>query len=309
MGFFDSIFGGKETQKFKMRPQDEPSTFARSELGRIAGEGFSDVPRRQVAGAPAIKKRRASVDVARKSKPLPGKSAERKQASALATELSQPREKFDFASSPEVQAIIEQTKAEGNLIANRIGRGLQKSGGFQATTGRDVLGRTVGEIESAITAQLVPFAEAERNRDVIDTQRRQNLVSILERLGLTDELRLEERDIREEGLKERVGVREEDRRERDLIRREEGALRKKGFIQAGFDADFQQKLGRLSQEDQRIALLQDILQLDPGRDAVAFTRSGRPGILEQIDAVGSTVSGMGSITKGLSGIFGKKKTG
>lgn len=230
MGFIESVFGGSDKVKFAQPSETEETKAAREKLSGFADTGFRPVPLRGVAD-------------------LPEQTAERQLARTTATDLAKPREQFDFASSPEVQGIIARTVEQGNLIANRIGRAQQKSGAFQSTTGRDVLSRTVKEIEGNIAANLAQFAEAERGRDFADTQRRQNLVGILENLGLTDE------------------------------------ERERGTEQAKLDALFQQKIGGLSQEQQLISLLQNIIQLDPSRQAVPFVKEAGPGLIEQISAI------------------------
>ena len=70
----------------------------------------------------------------------------------------------DVTQLPEIQAIINEVVNEGNLIANRIGRGLRLSGNLSGTAGRDILGRSVTDIQQALTSTLAPFAAGERGR-------------------------------------------------------------------------------------------------------------------------------------------------
>lgn len=232
MGFRESVFGAPDEAKFIKPEEEKAAKDARAKLVAKTETGLLPTPLRGVAEVAAP-------------------TAESKLARSTATDLAKPREQFDFASSPEVQGIIQQTVEEGNLLANRIGRSLQKSGGFQATTGRDILGRTVKEVEGNIAANLAQFAEAERGRDFADKSRRLNVVSVLERLGLTEETR-------------------EQQTEQDKL-----------------NAIFSQESGELSQEQQLIALLQNIIQLDPSRNAQLTVQEARPGLIEQINAIGS----------------------
>ena len=86
----------------------------------------------------------------------------------------------DIFSLPEVQGIIQEATKQGNLLANRLGRALQASGNITTSTGRDVLGRTVTEIQKSIASSLAPFAVEERAR-------RTSLIPVLESLGITEE--------------------------------------------------------------------------------------------------------------------------
>ena len=72
----------------------------------------------------------------------------------------------DITKLPEYEAIIKRITDEGNLIANRLGRGLQMTGNApsQAGAGRDVLGRSIGETQSYLMSALAPFASEERSR-------------------------------------------------------------------------------------------------------------------------------------------------
>ncbi len=258
-GFREEVFGGKDELKFVQVPQSAEATAARKKQQEILQQGPPGLPTRKIAE-------------------LPEQSAERQLARKTATDLAAPREKFDFASSPEVQAIIARTVEEGNLLANRIGRAQQKSGGFQTTTGRDVLGRTVKEIEGNISANLAQFAESERNREVADANRRQNLVGILENLGLVEE------------------------------------ERERGTDQAKLDALFQQEF-QTSQQTQNfiLPLLREIIATQPGQQPTI--KAGDMGILQQLDMFGrsaqqvnktqqsSIPEGAGQAAGGIAGAF------
>lgn len=160
MGFTDTLFGEPDKEKIQTVPSFEESEKARKKLLEIAQGDVRDVPLREIA-------------------PLQPAAPESELARSTATELAQP---VDIFSLPEVQGIIQEVTAKGDLLANRIGRSLQKAGSFASTAGRDVLGRAVTDVQKSLTASLAPFAESERRR-------RTSLIPILERLGLTQEER------------------------------------------------------------------------------------------------------------------------
>lgn len=146
--------------------------------------GFAEVPETEEAKAA----RKRLFELATGPKPviplrgiaeLPPQTEERQLARTTAKELVQPQ---DFLSLPEVQGIISETKAQGDLLVNRLGRMLQSAGALTSTPGRDILGRAVSDIQKSLAAQLSPFAAEERRR-------RADLIPVLESLGLTEEER------------------------------------------------------------------------------------------------------------------------
>lgn len=141
-------------------PQTEAAKKARDRLEQISIEPPPAIPRRGIA-------------------PLPERTAERDLARTTATELAQP---VDIFSLPEVQGIISEAIRSGDLLANRLGRALQAAGALTSTPGRDILGRSVTDVEKSITASLATFATEERRR-------RERLIPQLESLGLTEEER------------------------------------------------------------------------------------------------------------------------
>lgn len=160
-GGFAGGGGGRQAGvRFETVPQTPGARRARTRLEDIAFGEPPAVPRRGIA-------------------PLTEITPERELARETAQELAQP---VDIFSLPEVQGIIQRAVEEGNLLTNRIARALQATGNITSTAGRDVLGRTVRDIQSNLAAALGPFAEAERGR-------RERLIPQLERLGLTEELR------------------------------------------------------------------------------------------------------------------------
>lgn len=162
MGFLKDVFGSGDDPKlgFTPIPQTPEATESRKRLFELAKGEPPEVPRQQIA-------------------PLPPVTEERETARATAKELVQPQ---DFMSLPEVQAIIGEAKTTGNILANRVGRMLKSAGALTSTPGRDILGRTVKQVEQGITSQLAPFAMEDRAR-------RERMIPILEQLGLTEEER------------------------------------------------------------------------------------------------------------------------
>lgn len=154
---------------FATIPQTPEATESRKRLFELATGEPPDVPRQKIA-------------------PLPPRTEERELARTTAKELIRPQ---DFMSLPEVQGIIQEARVTGDLLANRLSRMLQASGNLTSTTGRDVLGRAVTDVQKSLAASLAPFASEER-------QRRTNLIPMLESLGLTEEER--ERLITQAGL-------------------------------------------------------------------------------------------------------------
>lgn len=152
--------GGDPSVKFQQIPQSPEAIKARTRLSDIAEEGPPDVPLQGVA-------------------PLPEMTEERQLARETGKELIQQQ---DIFSLPEVQAIISEARRTGDLLTNRIGRALQTTGNITSTSGRDILGRAVSDVESNLVATLAPFAESQRNR-------RASLIPQLESLGLTEEER------------------------------------------------------------------------------------------------------------------------
>jgi hypothetical protein len=146
--------------EFKKVPESEQAKKARQRLFDISEQEPPAVPLRGVA-------------------PLEPLGPEREAARETALELIQPQ---DFFALPEVQGIISEARESGNLLTNRLGRMLQASGNITSTTGRDVLGRAVTDVQKRLAASLAPFAAEERLR-------RERLIPELERLGLTEELR------------------------------------------------------------------------------------------------------------------------
>ena len=152
--------GGGDKVGFQTIPQTPEAIAARKKLWELAQGPPPDVPRREIA-------------------PLPAMTEERKTARTTAMELIQPQ---DFMELPEVQGIIYEAVTKGDLLANRLGRGLQSAGALTSTGGRDVLGRAVTDVQKNLASSLAPFAMEERGR-------RERMIPMLEALGLTEEER------------------------------------------------------------------------------------------------------------------------
>ncbi len=165
MGILDKIPGLSDITKrpettvgFQPIPQTPEAEEARKKLFELATGKPPDIPRREIA-------------------PLQPITEERMLARDTAKDLIQSQ---DFFSLPEVQGIIQEATDIGNLLVNRLGRGLQAAGSLTSTPGRDVLGRAVTSVQKSLAASLAPFAQEERAR-------RERLIPTLETLGLTEE--------------------------------------------------------------------------------------------------------------------------
>lgn len=235
MGFIDSVFGGGDEQKFAIPLEDKIAKAARQRIEGITKEAPRDVPLRGIA-------------------PISGQTAESKAGRSTLTGLLEPTETPDLLSLPDVQALIFEATERGNLLANRLGRTLQRSGNISSTTGRDVLGRAATDVSKSITASIAPIIESQRNRAFADTQRRGEVANLLQNIGQTDE-------------------------ERERI-----------VKQLGLDALFNQQTTQSRQKiDELIPLLQFLAQSGP--QAVPFVQAGKPGILEQVGALSQVLSG------------------
>ena len=152
--------GSSARVSFATIPQSKEAVEARKRIATLAFGEPPAVPQRGVAPVEPI-------------------GEERKVARETALELIKPQ---DFFALPEVQGILLEARESGDLLANRLGRMLQASGNITSTTGRDVLGRAVTDVQKKIASSLAPFAAEDRAR-------RERLIPQLETLGLTEELR------------------------------------------------------------------------------------------------------------------------
>ena len=152
--------GGGSSGGFQSPPESAEAIKARKKLLELAEGEPPEIPLRKIA-------------------PLPPITEERKLARETAKELILPQDIFQL---PEVQGIIQEATQRGDILTNRLGRGLQAAGAFTATSGRDALGRVVTDVMKNLAASLAPFAAEERRR-------RTGLIPVLESLGLTEEER------------------------------------------------------------------------------------------------------------------------
>jgi len=86
----------------------------------------------------------------------------------------------DILDRPEVRGITAKAVEEGNLMLNRLGRGMVNQGNFGSNTGRDILGRGVTSIQERIAGALSEYLNAAENR-------RMGAASGLERTGAAKE--------------------------------------------------------------------------------------------------------------------------
>lgn len=241
MGFLDTVFGGGDTQKSQLLAEDPLAKRSRERLEAITQEPLREVPLRGIAD-------------------IPQPTEETTLGKTTLKGLLEPTETPDLLSLPDVQALIFEATERGNLLANRLGRGLQKTGGASSTPGRDILGRVATDVSKSITASLAPIIESQRNRAFADTQRRGQIAELLTRIGRSDEERLQIVD------------------------------------QLGLDALFNQQTTESRRKlDELIPILQFLASSGPG--AVPFVQEGRPGIIEQVGAVASLGTTLGGLFK------------
>lgn len=242
MGFLDSIFGEEDEVQFRGIPQSEGAKKARTKIEDIAFGELPTVPLRGIAQ-------------------LPERTEERDLAREQAKKSLIPQEQGDFLQLPEVQGIIQEVTREGNLLANRLGRSLQASGNITSTPGRDVLGRAVTDVQKSLSASLAPFASEQRSRAANERQRIQNLIPLLESLGLTEE------------------------------------AQKQQVRQSELDALFQKESIESNQiQNFLIPILRSIIGDQPGQ--LPVIEPGRMGIIEQVGQVAGLVSGFSGFNKG-----------
>ena len=159
-GVGGGVLGGGKTERasvnFARVPETEQEQVVRGQLFDLAQKDLPDVPTRQIA-QPGAKTPTAT-----------------KARESLVGELD-----IDFFDREDVQGIIQEAVQRGDLLANRLARGLQASGNITSTTGRDVLGRAVTDVQKSISASLSPFAERQAGRKV-------EVARLLEGLELSD---------------------------------------------------------------------------------------------------------------------------
>lgn len=73
-------------------------------------------------------------------------------------------ESGNIMDNPEYKAILDKVFERGALETNRVGRSLQLRGAAGGSAGRDILGRSVEDTQTAALSALAPYAESERNR-------------------------------------------------------------------------------------------------------------------------------------------------
>ena len=128
---------------------------------------------------------------------IAGLSDQEKMASQMTTGYAQsPAEGLDYLRGvvggssnimdiPEYRAMMDEVFNQGQLEANRLGRSLQIRGGTSASTGRDMLGRLLGDVQQRALGTMAPYAAQERQNKLSASQALNQLgeQSILNRLS------------------------------------------------------------------------------------------------------------------------------
>lgn len=196
MGFFSDIFStSRKEEGFKPIPQTEGQKTAEQYLMDLMGRNVT-FPTAQVAGLTDIEQQAQTRGREIITGGIPGLRTAEEAARGIVTEPT------DITKLPEYQGILQDAIEQGNLLTNRIGRGLQKAGAFTQTTGRNVLGRAVESIRQGIAGRLAPFAEAERSRraGMIPTLANLATTGATLPINLARMLGLDERAIKQLGL-------------------------------------------------------------------------------------------------------------
>lgn len=187
MGLLDSIFGGGGGGGTAQAIDPKATRETRQKLLDLITEGPEAlVSRGELARPPAIP---AAPTVPltpfeQRAQELLGQWAGRREpetralARKTATEaITQP---VDITQLPEYQGILQDVGEQGNLLVNRLSRGLQKVGALVSTGGRDILGRAVTGIQKSLAGALAPFAMEERARKF-------GMIPVLEEFARTEE--------------------------------------------------------------------------------------------------------------------------
>jgi len=165
-----SILGKSKSKKVKLPPQYYEA------MNTLLARGRDQVgfPTRQIA--PLSELERTGVDIGKKFIASPT-SPDLDLATRTYTDLAAPG---DILERPEVKGMMSKATEEGNLMLNRMGRGMVMKGSFGSTPGRDQLGRGITSIQERIANALSEYLNAAENR-------RMGAAAGLERTGLAKE--------------------------------------------------------------------------------------------------------------------------
>lgn len=147
------LFGSKK-KKVKLPPQYYKA------MDELLARGKADVKYPTAGVAPLSELEQTGIDLGRKYVTSTDVT-DVDLASDIYKGLAAPG---DILDRPEVRGMISKATEEGNLMLNRMGRGLVRRGSFESTPGRDILGRGVTAIQERIAAALSEYINAAENR-------------------------------------------------------------------------------------------------------------------------------------------------
>lgn len=148
-------FGSAE----RARKEDRLTKAARRRLVDIAQEDVS-IPRRQITATNELETK--TRDLANRFVDS-GPSKDRQFAQERAREFASGR---DVTQLPELQAVMDRILTEGGREARGLARALKITGNDPGTSskGRDILGRSLTDVQGRLLEAATPFLESERGR-------------------------------------------------------------------------------------------------------------------------------------------------
>lgn len=164
-----SMLGGSKKKKLKLPPQYYKA------MDELLARGKADVSFPTQGIAPLSEMERTGIDIGKDF--LTSKSPDIDFATQTYRDIAAPG---DILERPEVRGMISKATEEGNLMLNRMGRGMVMRGTFGSTPGRDILGRGITSIQERIASALSEYLNQAESR-------RMGAAAGLERTGLAKE--------------------------------------------------------------------------------------------------------------------------
>ena len=165
-----SLLGKSKSKKLKLPPQYYKA------MDELLKRGKADVSYPIQGVAPLSELQQTGIDLGRKYVTSTDVT-DVDLASDIYKDIAAPG---DILKRPEVRGMVSKATEEGNLMLNRLGRGMVMKGSFGSTPGRDILGRGVTAIQERIATALSEYLNAAENRKL-------GAAAGLERTGLARE--------------------------------------------------------------------------------------------------------------------------
>ena len=199
MGFISDLFSSQDTD-VEFAPETAAAGTARDFLENLILAGSPDFPVQQIADLSELEQIAIALATDFANAGVP---ADRQfTIDELTRIITGPT---DITQLPEIEALINEVVNEGNLIANRLGRGLRLSGNLSSSGGRDTLGRSVTDTQQALLSGLAPFAAGERGRrlsalDLLENITRANQSDVINRIQVAGQAGQVPRQIEQAGF-------------------------------------------------------------------------------------------------------------